>query len=175
MTKETKNESYPIKIWSGILDPKHTAKIKRAIWVFLWFINRITLEKDNIGYVLGKRPVKLRELAEELDMHINTVSDHIDILRKGGYIETTRTPYGLSVRVLNSKKFNKKVIHRITENSESQKTVNHNFSGENHNFSDSNYNHNFSDNKEDINLYINDIKEKTPTSVKEIIKRLESK
>jgi predicted lactoylglutathione lyase len=37
--------SYPIKIWSGLLYNGHIQKIENALWEFIWLINKVTKEE----------------------------------------------------------------------------------------------------------------------------------
>jgi hypothetical protein len=104
--------SRPIPVWNGIFD--HYLKIGSALWTFESFIDRITLESDGIGWVLGKSPVKVSEIAAAIPgMGEKTVRLHLARLARHGYIKKTRTPYGFVIGVVNSKKFD---IWRAKEN-----------------------------------------------------------
>ncbi|MEW4371794.1 hypothetical protein [Paenibacillus kandeliae] len=103
------SESFAFPVFSGILQPKHQKKIGNAIWLFLWCISCTTKEEvvDGVvwGVVLGGKPISTSRLATEFETTAKTVSRWIDILEKGGYIQTTRAPYGLIYKVHNSKKY----------------------------------------------------------------------
>lgn len=104
-----------ISISNGLLTPEHREKIGSAIWEFMWLIDKITkIDDDGRGYVLGGKPIKLEEVA--MGQHYNTVSTNLARLKDQNYIETIRTPYGMSIVVLKAKK-------RFTKNSDSQKIV----------------------------------------------------
>ncbi|HVB85102.1 MAG TPA: hypothetical protein VNK23_00345 [Candidatus Dormibacteraeota bacterium] len=94
--------SRPIPVWNGILD--HQVAIGPAIWVFLWCLDKITDERDGIGYVLGGAPIKIGEIAAELKRSPRSVKRDIGQL-KTAYLQLRRTPYGYVIGVLNSKKF----------------------------------------------------------------------
>jgi hypothetical protein len=71
----------------------------------LWCLDRVTEESDGIGKVFGGAPVKLERIAAELDGDKETTRRHLEKLKSGNYIRTLRTPYGLIIEVLNSRKF----------------------------------------------------------------------
>jgi hypothetical protein len=96
-------DSHPLPLWSGILE--HCGRIGPALWEFVWLIDRITEETDGRGIVLGGAPVKIERIAAELDRCGRTVRRNLDRLQNENYIQRTRTPYGFTIRVLNSRKF----------------------------------------------------------------------
>jgi hypothetical protein len=100
--------SHLIYVWNGLLERKHFKKIGPAIWLFLWFINAVTFEKDGKGLVLGRTPIKCADIAADFGVNEQTVRLHLGRLERGGYIERTLTPRGYSVQVLNSAKFMRK-------------------------------------------------------------------
>lgn len=108
----SKNLYFPTYI--GLLSPEHYKNIGSALWEFLWFISKTTKEVhedgEMIGIVLGGRPIKNTEIAEELGISLSTVERNVSKLRKQGYITTRRTPYGNVFKVRNSKKFYKNII-----------------------------------------------------------------
>ncbi len=62
---------------------------------------------ETIGIVLGGRPIKNMEIAESLGTSLRSAERNISRLKKYGYIDTKRTPYGNIFKVKNSKKFYK--------------------------------------------------------------------
>jgi hypothetical protein len=118
------SKSYPFPVWSGLLTQKHRMAMGVAIWTFLWFLDRVTAEKDGWGIVLGRKPVKDREIAQCLGVHENSVRTDRKKLLKGQYIECKRTPYGFVYRVRNSRKFGIWGKKRITESCDSRVTEN---------------------------------------------------
>jgi len=94
--------SYPICVWNGILD--HCQKIGLALWVFLWCLDKITVEKDGIGWVFGKAPVRVSRIAQDFGICEKTVRVHLNRLKAFGYISTKKTPFGLIIGVKNSRK-----------------------------------------------------------------------
>lgn len=108
-------DSYPFPMYSGIFEPKHYKQIGAALWFFSWCINSTTKESEeedgvNWGYVHGKRPLKLSELAAPFGVNDKTVGRWIEALENHGYIRTTRAPYGLIIAVRNSKKRTDKYV-----------------------------------------------------------------
>jgi hypothetical protein len=111
---------------NGILTPEHYQGMADSIWYFMWCVDRTTKEvadgTGNVyGIVLGGMPCHDQDIASAFGVHVNTIRTWRIRLTKEKYIQTTRTPNGYSIKVLKSKKWPK----RLTENSESQKTVNH--------------------------------------------------
>lgn len=112
-------KSYPIKIWSGLLLDGHTQKIENALWEFIWLINKVTKEKDGIGYVLGGTPVKVSDIATDLKRKYQSIYRHLQQLKKNGYIDMKKAPYGLIITINNSKKFNNKSLIKNDKTNES--------------------------------------------------------
>jgi uncharacterized phage protein (TIGR02220 family) len=99
------SDSFPIKIWSGILANNHMKKINNSLWEFIWLINKITKEEDGLGYVLKGIPIKIDDIANDLNRCRKTVQRHLKRLEKHGYINLKRTGYGYIITVNKSKKF----------------------------------------------------------------------
>jgi len=110
------SESYPIKIWSGLLSDGHVQKIENALWEFIWLVGKVTKEEDGKGYVLGGTPIKINDICKDLKRNYKTVYRHLKQLEKYGYISTIRSPHGLIITVNKSKKFNHKNIERLDKN-----------------------------------------------------------
>jgi len=105
--------SYPVPVYNGILE--HREEIESSIWTFLWCLDAVTVEKNGIGLVKGGAPIKVSLIAAQLGVDKRTIQRELTRLanrpgkthRPGGhsYIRCRRTPYGLVIEVLNSKKF----------------------------------------------------------------------
>ncbi|MED4052955.1 DnaD domain protein [Niallia taxi] len=111
---------FPVHL--GLLSPEHKQQIGSALWEFLWLIARTTKESqdedgETWGIVLGGKPIKLSEISEQLGSSEHTVKKNITKLKKYGYIDSKRAPYGEIFKVKKSKKFKK----RQTENGLSDK------------------------------------------------------
>ncbi|MFC4387500.1 conserved phage C-terminal domain-containing protein [Gracilibacillus marinus] len=116
------SDSFFFPVFSGILTPYHIERIGPALWEFLWLVSKTTKEvtenNETIGIVLGGKPVKLKDVANELGRSERTVKRNVSRLKEYEYILTTRTPYGEVYKVRNSKKFTKK---RSAKNGTSEK------------------------------------------------------
>lgn len=84
---------------------EHCGRIGPGLWEFIWLIDKITEEIDSKGIVLGGAPIKIGRIANDLDRGEHTVRRNLARLQFENYIERTRTPYGFTVRVRNSRKF----------------------------------------------------------------------
>lgn len=96
-------KSYPLPLWNGILE--HCERIGPALWEFVWLLDKITVEKDGKGIVLGGAPVKIARIAGDLGRCDRTIRSNLDRLQDNNYIKRTRTPFGFTIEVLNSRKF----------------------------------------------------------------------
>lgn len=101
-----KRRTYNIPVSNGILARKHMTKIGEALWLFLWCIDKTTKEIEGRGLVYGGMPIKSTKLAKELNKSPKTIDRWLNTLRRGHYIKTVRTSYGLKIAVNKSKKFN---------------------------------------------------------------------
>lgn len=120
--------SYPFPIYSGILEPDHYKNIGNAIWLFLWCISSTTKEIEEEetvwGVVLGGKPMKLSEIAGYFGVNDKTVSRWMDALEQHQYINVTRAPRGLILKVRNSKKRSDRNVRSVE--SERTKVSDHN-------------------------------------------------
>lgn len=132
--------SYPFPIYSGILEPDHYKNIGNAIWLFLWCISSTTKEIEEEetvwGVVLGGKPMKLSEIAGYFGVNDKTVSRWMDALEQHQYINVTRAPRGLILKVRNSKKRSDRNVRSVE--SERTKVSNHEVSDQT-NMSDHNH------------------------------------
>lgn len=132
--------SYPFPIYSGILEPEHYKRIGNAIWLFLWCISSTTKEIEEEetvwGIVLGGKPMKLSEIAGYFGVNDKTVSRWLNDLETNQYIEVTRAPRGLILKVRNSKKRSDRNVRSVE--SEQTKVSDHEVSDQT-NMSDHNH------------------------------------
>lgn len=75
-----------------------------AIWVYEWCLRRTTCEKDGLGLVLGGSRIKVVRLARELGVSERSIKTDLARLRRYGYLQIKRIPYGLIIAVLRSKR-----------------------------------------------------------------------
>ncbi len=110
--------SYPLVVWSGLLE--HRERMGSAIWEFIWCLDRITREENGIGFVNGGAPVRAKQIAQDFVKQPNekrggknrnetvdedTVRINLKKLKREGYLQLRRTPYGHVIEVMNSLKF----------------------------------------------------------------------
>jgi len=100
-----------------LLDPKHKKKIGSAIWEFLWCINKITKEIKNSeeiwGLVLGGKPIKAKEIENDLGIHPKSIKKNLRKLVMSGYLKMTQTQYGQIIHVNKSKRSSKNVTSQM--------------------------------------------------------------
>jgi predicted ArsR family transcriptional regulator len=103
------HQTFPVS--AGLLDPRHVQTIGRAVWVYLWFLNRVTRDEqrgagDFVGIVLNGRPVSIDEIAEELGFDYHACRRYLANLVKTGYVERKKTGAGMfTYAVTKSKKW----------------------------------------------------------------------
>lgn len=90
----------------GVLfEARHYARMGSAIWLYGWLVLRQTHQSGEVGWVLGGAPVSYREIEEETGFNRRTLERWLSELRREGYIETTATQGGVSIRITKAKKF----------------------------------------------------------------------
>ena len=113
-------KSFDIGLRDGLLDPKHVEAMGVAVWLYAWIIRRVTKVSDGYGLVLGGVPVKSELIQEQLGIDRGKYGRWLHQLEQHGYIETTRTPRGLVIRVTKGKKtFGKSDVSKVVHHSES--------------------------------------------------------
>lgn len=91
-----------ITISNGLLEDGHHERMGAAIWLFMWFIDKVTkIDSKGFGWVYGGKPININSIS-----HIprRTVQRYLQTLKKEGYVDTIRTPYGIIVKVVKAKK-----------------------------------------------------------------------
>lgn len=112
---EAKKVYFPT--YPGLLTKEHHERIGSALWEFLWCIDKTTDEESGRGIVLYGRPVKYSNISNELGISVRTVKEHMKALKRAGYIELDRAPYGVRITVNKSKKFAKRSAENSTSGS----------------------------------------------------------
>lgn len=110
----TKDQSFPLTIWSGLFKKKHWKKMGNAIWLFGMLIDKVTKEEDGKGYVLGGKPVTYHTFKDEMPITKRQYLRYLDILRNGSYIHTHNTHHGLVIIIHNSKKYKRRSDKNVT-------------------------------------------------------------
>ncbi len=114
----TKDESFPLRIWSGLFREKHWRAMGSAIWLFGMLLDKVTKEEDGKsngkGYVLGGAPITYKTFAQEIPFSERQYYRYLEKLRKGGYIHTHDTHRGLQIVINKSKKFKRRGDNTVT-------------------------------------------------------------
>ncbi len=97
-------DSYPFRVYSGLLRDGHRQKMGGAIWEFLWLIDKVTREENGIGIVLGGHELKIENIAGEMNTPARTVQRNLHRLADKEYINLKRGQYGVIITVNKSKK-----------------------------------------------------------------------
>jgi Mn-dependent DtxR family transcriptional regulator len=105
-------KGFGIYVQNDLLEPKHHDAMGRAIWLYLWCLDKMTsIKEDGTGIVLGGKPIKLEEIQKDLSLTDRTYTRYIVRLQEFGYISTVRTPYGYTIKVTKAKKqFGKRTV-----------------------------------------------------------------
>ena len=90
-------QTFPVS--AGLLDPRHVRTIGRAVWVYLWFLNRVTRDEQRgadefVGIVLNGRSVSIDEIAGELGIDYRTCRRHLARLVDAEYVLQKKTGAG---------------------------------------------------------------------------------
>ena len=77
--------------------------MKESVWLFMWFLDHMTsVDENGVGKVLGGKPIIFSEI--DLGISDKTYRLWVKKLKQSGYINTIRTPHGLSIEVNKAKK-----------------------------------------------------------------------
>ena len=99
-------KGFYIEVSNDLLDPKHCHTMGDAVWLFMWFLDKMTIIDSDLGEgkVLGGKPIVYTDLEIDLGISRSTFFRWSEILKQGGYIRTLRTPRGQVITVLKAKK-----------------------------------------------------------------------
>lgn len=87
------------------------------MWEFMWCIDKITkIDDAGLGWVLGGKPINLKNLTADMGVHATTVSRNLNKLQKFGYLSLMHTPYGIRISINKAKKVFKKGRGNHVEN-----------------------------------------------------------
>lgn len=92
-------KGFGIHVKNDLLDPKHQKAMGRAVWLYMWCLDRMTKIDEGKGFVLGGKPIIESEVTEELGISRPTYFRWLDVLRHHEYITTVHTPQGLTIVV----------------------------------------------------------------------------
>lgn len=113
------------RVSSGLIDPKHKKAMGPALWVFEWCIDRQTDEEGNVMY---GRSLKISRIAGAIGSSLPTARRYVSRLVKSGYLSVKRTGHGVSIRVLNQKKWRhpsdqKRSLARVITQSDQKRSL----------------------------------------------------
>jgi len=109
-------KGFYIEVSNNLLNPQHCKRMGDSVWLFMWFLDKMTSVNDQKGKVLGGKPIKFSDIKKDLGISRSTYNRWMKILKDGGYVQTLRTPYGSCIVVLKAKKrFNKDVTDESKE------------------------------------------------------------
>ena len=98
-------KGFYIEITNNLLDPKHRAAMKESVWLFMWFLDKMTsIDERGVGKVLGGKPIKYEEVKIDLGISVRTYRRWVDQLEEKRYINQKRTPYGCVITVNKARK-----------------------------------------------------------------------
>lgn len=97
-------KGFYIEVSNNLLDPRHCKQMGDSVWLFMWFLDKMTVITQEKGKVLGGKPIKYSDIEDDLGISRSTYNRWMNTLREGGYVQTVRTPYGSCIVVLKAKK-----------------------------------------------------------------------
>ena len=99
------HDQYYSGLRNGLWDWKHIRRMGSALGLFGWLVSRQTRQNGNAGLVLGGKPLRLEEICKDLNGATRrSVQRWLQVLRRGGYIETEARLRGVVITILNAKK-----------------------------------------------------------------------
>jgi hypothetical protein len=99
-------KGFDISIKNELLEKKHFVAMGKAVWLYIFLVDKITsVDEKQVGTVLGGKPLVFeKDIHETFPITRQTYYKWIEQLEKYPYIETKRTPYGISFRVFKAHK-----------------------------------------------------------------------
>lgn len=108
-------KGFYIEVSNDLLDPRHCKQMGDSVWLFMWFLDKMTSVTQEKGKVLGGKPIKFSEIESDLGISRSTYNRWLKSLKEGGYVQTVRTPYGSCIIVLKAKKKFKKPTTDVSQ------------------------------------------------------------
>lgn len=106
-------KGFGIEVKNTLLEGKHFRAMSGAIWLYIWLLDHITsVTEDGVGVVLGGKPITYDEIEADLGISRDSYTRMIKRLEAYPYIQTRRTPYGISYNVVKAHKRFKNVIYQ---------------------------------------------------------------
>lgn len=93
-------KGFGIEIKNDLLEKKHVEGMGISVWFYMWLIDKMTsIDEEGVGKILGGKPIKYADVAEELGVSMRTYRRWTTMLENAGYINTVNAPYGLVITV----------------------------------------------------------------------------
>ncbi|MFA5696212.1 MAG: hypothetical protein WC917_01965 [Bacilli bacterium] len=108
-------KGFYIEVSNNLLEREHHKNMRETLWLYIWFLDKITVIKGDSGKVLGGKPIIFSDVEKELNLSRSTYVRWIKELKKNGYISVLRTPKGMCVNVLKAKKRFKRVVSDVSK------------------------------------------------------------
>lgn len=106
-----------IGIQSGLLDPRHIERMKKAVWMYLWCV-RCQTQRDGGKWVLGGMPLTYDEMARRSGFSARNIRYWLNRLRAHGYVIVHYAQYKkMRIEITKPKKW----PSSLTVNSQSSK------------------------------------------------------
>lgn len=117
-------KGFYIEITNNLLESKHVKSMGSAVWEYMWLIDKMTsVSEDGVGKVLGGKPIKREEIREDIGKALKNISQNLQKLEDGGYINMKRTSFGNIITVNKAKKrYNQNVTSRSNYKVTSEKS-----------------------------------------------------
>lgn len=98
--------SFDIPLKNTILESKHFLAMGKSLWLYVYLLDKVTsIDEAGNGKVLGSKPLTYeKDISPVFPITRQTYYKWIAQLEEYPYIETVRTPHGISFKVLKAHK-----------------------------------------------------------------------
>ena len=100
-----RGKDYNTGLRGVLFESRHYERMGAAVWLYGWLVLRQTHQQGSVGWVLGGAPVSYREIEEETGFNPRTLERWMQVLRRGGYIQTEAASGGVIISITKAKKF----------------------------------------------------------------------
>jgi hypothetical protein len=117
-------KGFYIEVSNDLLDPRHCRQMGEAVWLFMWFLDKMTTVTLEKGKVLGGKPIKFKDIQSDLGISRSTYMRWLKVLKDGGYVQNLRTPYGNCIIVLKAKKRFGREVSDVSKMTQERSVIN---------------------------------------------------
>lgn len=96
--------NFYITVSNGLLETKHYEAMGEAVWLYMWFLDKMTVIRADRGVVLGGKPITHADVEPALNLSRRTYVRYLARLKAAHYVEVKKTPRGVIVEVMKAKK-----------------------------------------------------------------------